>query len=76
VTKAFDKVVEAFGQVGRVLPQFQRYVGLFNKNDEIKKLMGFFFEEILEFHVTILNFLKRHSECFHGNLETVLLQYP
>ncbi|KIW32934.1 hypothetical protein, variant [Cladophialophora immunda] len=46
------------GQIGDRLPHFRKYLELFKSNDTLKRLLLVFLRDILEFHVTALNFFK------------------
>lgn len=45
-------------EVGHCLPHFQKYKELFGSNQQIKAVLCLFYRDILDFHVTILNFLE------------------
>lgn len=49
------------GQIGDRLPQFRRYLEIFKSNANLKRVLLIFFEDILEFHLTALNFFKSKS---------------
>lgn len=57
------------GQIGDRLPNFIRYSELFKSNDQIQHLLCFFFRDILDFHVTALNFFSLKSK--HSQMVTV-----
>jgi hypothetical protein len=60
--RSYDKIIDAMGQIGDRLPQFQKYTQLFKSNDRIQSLLSVFFRDILDFHVTALNFFKLKSK--------------
>jgi hypothetical protein len=59
--KSYDKIIDAMGQIGDRLPQFRRYLEIFKSNANLKRVLLIFFEDILEFHLTALNFFKSKS---------------
>ena len=64
--RSYDKIIDAMGQIGDRLPQFQKYTRLFKSNDRIQSLLSVFFRDILDFHVTALNFFKLKSRYIAG----------
>ncbi|KAL9122534.1 MAG: hypothetical protein Q9187_000916 [Circinaria calcarea] len=56
--KSWDALLEAMAQIGESLPQFQVYGNLFNMSQGMKHALCIFYSDILEFHVTILNFFR------------------
>ena len=59
--KSFDKVVEVMAEVGHCLPHFQKYTELFRSNQQIRAVACLFYRDILDFHVTVLNFFGKSS---------------
>ena len=57
------------GQIGDRLPDFMRYSELFKSNDRVQHLLCFFFKDILDFHVTALNFFNLKSK--HSQMVTM-----
>ena len=54
------------GQIGDRLPNFMRYSELFKSSDRVQHLLCFFFKDILDFHVTALNFFNLKSKRSQG----------
>ena len=60
--KSFDKVVEVLAEVAQCLPQFQKYAELFEESEHIQQVLCLFYKDILDFHVTVLNFFRKNSK--------------
>ena len=77
LTAAFEKIVKILGDVGRVLPGFQQYAALFPQNDDIRRVLCLFFEDILNLYAVLLNFVtdRRTSQnkTYKCNLVLTLL---
>ncbi|KIX07366.1 uncharacterized protein Z518_02019 [Rhinocladiella mackenziei CBS 650.93] len=58
LVKSYDKIIDTMGQIGDRLPHFRKYIEMFKSNDNLKRLLLVFLRDILEFHVTALNFFK------------------
>jgi hypothetical protein len=64
------------GQIGDRLPQFKRYVELFKSNENLKTLLSLFFKDILDFHVTALNFFKLNCAWEEAEFNIVFSLQP
>ncbi|KAM0247555.1 hypothetical protein ACHAP5_004005 [Fusarium lateritium] len=49
-THALDKVLSAYGQIGLQMPRFSRFAEVFPNDRSFQHLLGFLFEDVLEFH--------------------------
>ncbi|KAF2179185.1 hypothetical protein K469DRAFT_801445 [Zopfia rhizophila CBS 207.26] len=58
---AFNSIIGAVSDIGRRLPQFKKYVGLFEQNDHAKVVLSLFYREILDFHCTVLGIFKKRN---------------
>ncbi|KAI5800428.1 hypothetical protein DFH27DRAFT_82123 [Peziza echinospora] len=56
---AFDTLLDAYAQLGECLPQFQKYDHLFGQSPEMQRVLGYVFEDVLEFHRRVLKIFKR-----------------
>ncbi|KAK7698936.1 hypothetical protein SLS57_012494 [Botryosphaeria dothidea] len=79
--KTCDKLLDAMAQIGAVLPNFQIYTSIFEKHNQIYNVLCLFFQDILDFHGTVVSFfsLKGWKEVFEiiwpkysGKLEVIL----
>jgi hypothetical protein len=70
VIKFFDKMIEVFRQMGRILPQFQRYTEIFDQNEQIRRVLSLFYGEILALYATLFKFLNHP-----GNLNLLAIFY-
>ncbi|KAI5458921.1 hypothetical protein BGZ63DRAFT_361273 [Mariannaea sp. PMI_226] len=57
--KTFDKLLDVMARIGAELPAFQKYAELFRENTQMQQVLCLFFQDILDFHATILDFFKR-----------------
>jgi len=57
VIALFDKMMEVFIDIGRILPQFQKYRELLDK-DQIQPVLTLFYKEILAMYSVLFEFLK------------------
>jgi hypothetical protein len=64
--KSYERIIDVMGQIGDRLPKFQKYTRLFKSNDRMQSLLSVFFRDILDFHVTALNFFKLKSKYIAG----------
>ncbi|KAH7193954.1 uncharacterized protein B0J16DRAFT_395986 [Fusarium flagelliforme] len=49
-THALDKILSAYGQIGLQMPRFSRFAEVFPDERSFQHLLGFLFEDVLEFH--------------------------
>ncbi|RGP62626.1 nacht domain-containing protein [Fusarium sporotrichioides] len=49
-THALDKILSAYGQIGLQMPRFSRFAEAFPNDRSFQHLLGFLFEDVLEFH--------------------------
>ena len=64
--KSFDKLLEVMAQIGDCLPRFEKYGQLFETSDRIKHVLCIFYNDVLDFHATVLNFFKLKSMSSRG----------
>ncbi|KAK1758999.1 hypothetical protein QBC47DRAFT_449676 [Echria macrotheca] len=57
LTTAFGGIVKILGDVGLVMPSFTQYATLFPQNDDIRRILCLFFEDILSLYALLLNFV-------------------
>ena len=60
--QSFDAIVDAFADIGLLLPEFQEVRKLFNHNEHIKDVLVLFFRDILDFYLIILKFFRKKRE--------------
>lgn len=61
-THALEKIVAAYGSIGAVLPRLSRYNAAFPDNRDFQQILGYLFEDILEFHSRAYRILKQPGE--------------
>ncbi|KEZ46617.1 hypothetical protein SAPIO_CDS0441 [Scedosporium apiospermum] len=57
VITLFEKMIEVFSEIGRILPQFQKYREIL-EDEQIQPVLTLFYKEILALYSTLLDFLK------------------
>jgi hypothetical protein len=57
VTTLFDKMMEVFVDIGRILPQFKKYEEILNEG-QVRPVLTLFYKEILAMYSVLLEFLK------------------
>ena len=60
--QSFDAIVDAFADIGLLLPEFQEVRKLFSHNEHIKDVLVFFFRDILDFYLVVLKFFRKKRE--------------
>ncbi|KAL2213134.1 hypothetical protein CC79DRAFT_1391107 [Sarocladium strictum] len=63
-----NEIASAMESIGHALPHFKRSMETFPTSEEIKTALALFYEDILDFHATILNFLQ-HSKNLSKQLK-------
>ncbi|KAL9086588.1 MAG: hypothetical protein Q9165_007031 [Trypethelium subeluteriae] len=56
---SFEKLLDAYRQIGEHIPLLSQYSQLFEGSEEMRKLLQLIFADILEFHRKALNFFSR-----------------
>ncbi|KAH9209575.1 hypothetical protein DL95DRAFT_526798 [Leptodontidium sp. 2 PMI_412] len=57
VTTLFDKMMEVFVDIGRILPQFKKYEEMLTEG-QVRPILTLFYKEILAMYSVLLEFLK------------------
>lgn len=65
----YDSILNAMEEMGTALPQFQRYAEIFGRNDHLKHVLCLFYKDILEFHMTVLDFFHLNSKYHSRQLD-------
>ena len=60
--KSLDTVLDAYEEIGEKLPAFTEYKALFEKNPELRRALGLYFYDIMEFHFQAAKFLNRPGD--------------
>ena len=60
--QSFDAIVDAFADIGLLLPEFQEVRKLFSHNEHIKDVLVLFFRDILDFYLIVLKFFRKKRE--------------
>ena len=60
--QSFDAIVDAFEDIGLLLPEFQEVRKLFSHNEHIKDVLVLFFRDLLDFYLIVLNFFRKKRE--------------
>ena len=57
----YDKLLDAFHEIGSSLPQFHDIEKIFPRKDRIANCLGLFYAEIIEFHYHAMRFFRQKS---------------
>ena len=57
VISLFDKIIEVFVDIGRILPQFKKYEEIL-RDDQVRPVLTLFYKEILATYSVLFEFLK------------------
>ncbi|KAI0379623.1 NACHT domain protein [Hypomontagnella monticulosa] len=55
---SFDAIVNTVAEIGTLLPEFTRVIGIFGENKHMNDVLALFFKDILEFYAIALRFFK------------------
>ena len=55
----YDKLLDAFYEIGSCLPQFQDIADIYQDSDTITHYLALFYAEIIEFHYQAIRFFRR-----------------
>ncbi|KIW15876.1 hypothetical protein PV08_05926 [Exophiala spinifera] len=60
---AFQKLIALLSDIGNILPNFKRYIqtGIFDNNDQVKRIMTLFYRDILDLHLEMLRFFSHRG---------------
>ena len=56
MAESFDTLIDAYEQLGKHIPLFQKYQALFPESPEMKEALKLIYRDILEFHRKALRF--------------------
>lgn len=59
---ALEKLIDAYAMIGEAIPRFDRLSHAFKDDSEFLQVMGYFYEDILEFHRRSYMFFRRRGE--------------
>lgn len=59
---AFDTLLGAYAEIGSKMPALRQYRATFNSHPDLLKVLEPIYEDILQFHQTMLRFLTHPSE--------------
>ena len=62
--KTFDKVNEVMMVISDHLPHFKKYTEVFRTNTQIRHVLCLFYRDILDFHLTIVQFFDLKGKRF------------
>ncbi|KAH0841037.1 hypothetical protein FOPE_06274 [Fonsecaea pedrosoi] len=57
--ECLDKILDAYEQIGELLPLLQQYESLFQQHPEMQKVLAMMYKDILEFHLPAIRVLDR-----------------
>jgi len=57
----FDKLIDAFDEIGSSLPQLQEIESMFKGNRQFVDYLALLYQEIIEFHLETLVFFRQKS---------------
>ena len=57
----YDKLLDAFSEIGSSLPQFSDVAEIFRGSDQIANYLALFYAEIIEFHYQAMRFFRQTS---------------
>ena len=60
----YDKLLDAFHEIGTCLPQFHDIADIFQDSDTIANYLALFYEEIIGFHYQAMKFFRRTGITF------------
>ena len=60
----YDKLLDAFHEIGSCLPQFHDIADIFQDSDMIASYLALFYAEIIEFHYQSMRFFRRTGIVF------------
>lgn len=63
-TNVFDKLIDAYGQIGEAMPQFDRLQEAFSDDPNFRAVLAMVYSDILEFHRRAYKMFRRRGECF------------
>ncbi|KAF4957355.1 hypothetical protein FSARC_11330 [Fusarium sarcochroum] len=58
-THALDKILSAYGKIGLQMPRFSRFAEAFHEDRSFQHLIGFLFEDVLEFHRRAYSMIRK-----------------
>ena len=56
---AFEKLIEAYGKIGDMLPRFDRFAAALSHDHNFQALLALVYADILEFHRRAYKFVRR-----------------
>ena len=63
---ALEKLIDAYAMIGEAIPRFDRLSNAFKDDPDFLQVMGYFYEDILEFHRRAYMFFRRRGESDVG----------
>ena len=57
----YDKLLDAFHEIGSSLPQFNDIAQVFQGRGQVANYLGLFYAEIIEFHYQAMKFFRQTS---------------
>ncbi|KAL7267231.1 hypothetical protein RUND412_010191 [Rhizina undulata] len=60
-TESFDKLLDAFEDIGQNLPRFDQYSKFYNENERIQEVIAMIYVDIMEFHRKALKFFQKRA---------------
>jgi hypothetical protein len=55
--ECFDSLIEAYEEIGEQIPMLRQYQSLFVESPQMQKVLGYIFNDIVEFHTVAIRFL-------------------
>jgi tetratricopeptide (TPR) repeat protein len=70
-TNVFDKLIDAYSQIGQAMSRFDRLEAAFGNDPNFKAVLGMIYEDILEFHRRAYKFFRRRCESRFADISTI-----
>lgn len=71
-THALDRILIAYGQIGNNMPRLTRYANAFPQHQDFQRLVGFLFEDIMEFHRKAYSMICKPGTAFQASSKNSL----
>lgn len=68
----FESMIEILADIGAILPQFERYMELFQNSANVRHVLCLFYRDLLDFFVITLNFISKKSQYHYYTMVSYL----
>ena len=63
---ALEKLIEAYVMIGEAMPRFDRLTEAFKSDPQFLQVMGYFYEDLLEFHRRAYRYFRRRGKPYYS----------